>query len=277
MNSAVDLKETAKLVRATGQRLVAARVTVLILAAVVIASVFLPGALGRTGDILGFVGMAAAGVWVMLGLNAAKHGRRVREAAALATIGRSDLAEDRALAALETFCLLRPVTVGAAAVMARVRQNQGRHDDAARLAAFVLSRPEKPLTGGKRTIRLLLAEAHLSVGRLAEAAAALMPLYQPDPKGDPPDLDEALRLLSLQLRIDAKSGQWLFIHDGSTKSLPMIELMPTGEMARCTAILLAAAVEMKDDASAALLRRRVELVSDVAKLAEAEPELARYL
>ncbi len=259
--------DAGRIVRSAGQRLALARVAAVGLATVVVGSLFLPQWLGqeRLGDVVGFAGMAAAAVWVLLGFNAARQGRRVREAAALATLGRSDLAEARAMATLETFCLLRPVTVGAAAVLARVRQTQGRHVEAARLAEFVLSRRERTLTGGKRAVRLLLAEALVAAGEHARASRAVMPLYEsPLKPGDRLDLDEALRLLSLQIRLDAALDRWDALHAGIDRSMPMVELMPIPTQVEATRTLLEAANRSNDQAWSAFLSRRVRLLAEEA-------------
>ncbi|MEM7808105.1 MAG: hypothetical protein AAF561_08350 [Planctomycetota bacterium] len=256
--------EAGRLVRSAGQRLALARVAVFVLAGLVLLSLFVPQLLGkdRMGDVVGFAGLAAAAVWVLLGFNAARQGRRVREAAALATLGRSDLAEQRALATLEGFCLLRPVTLGAAVVLARVRQTQGRHAEAARLAAFVLSRRERTLTGGKRTIRLLLGESLLAAGDPSGASTAIRPLYSPSGDKDQQlDLDEALRLLSLQIRLDAAAEQWQSLYNALPTSMPMVELLPSGVQADLLRELARASQACGDESWATYLERRASLLT----------------
>ncbi len=271
--------DAAKLVRSATGRLLTARVAAVSLAMLVVSSLFLPPFLGveRFGDVLGFAGIAAAVVWVFLGVSAAKLGRRVREASALASVGRADLAEGRARETLDSFCLLRPVTLGAAAVLARVRASQGRHDDAARLAAFVLDRPEKALTGEKRGLRLLLADSLISLGNAEQARLALLPLYQPASGDERLALADALRLLYLQLRVEAALDQWQAIYSRLASSLPMVELMPSADMVRSTALLLRAVDEAGDEAWASFLAHRVRLLGDVDAIEADEPALAGRL
>ena len=260
----VPFDEAGDLVRAAGQRMALARVTSLLLGttALVLLVVGRPiaEALGGSGDLALFVGMAAAAIWVFLGVNAARHGRRVREAAALASVGRVDLAEGRARESLESFCLLRTVTVGAAAVLARVRFGQGRHAEAARLAQFVLRRRERALGGEKRGVRLLLAESLLATGDAHAALAAAAPLYTParQPR-DQLTLADTLRLLAVQLTADGQLGRWDAIRAALPAAVPMVELMPSPDAAKLFALL----AEADGDASgwSSYLRRRAELIA----------------
>ena len=278
-----DAMGVTRLVRSAASRLALARLAGIGLAMVVIGSLVLPpviAALGAEGfgDVIGFAGMVAAVLWVVLGVSAARLGRRVREASALASVGRADLAEGRALETLTSFCLLRPVTLGAAAVMARVRQSQGRHAEAAGLASFVLGRRERALTGEKRGLRLLLAESLVELGEAEGARLALMPLYAPASSGkDRLTLPEALRLLGLQLRVQALLNDWQAMHARVASTLPMAELMPPAEMARSTALLLRAAAEAGDEAWRTFLAQRVQLLADPEALQKAEPTLSGRL
>ncbi len=236
--------ETGDLVRSARQRMAAARMTTILLAALVVFSLlFAPMLRGwEYADLFGYVGLAAAMVWLFLGMGAARQGRRVREAAALANVGRGDLAEGRARDVFESFCLLRPVTVGAAAVLARVRHGQGRYTEAVTLAAFVIERPERLLGGDKRAIRLLLAESLLAAGDTAGAQAAVMPLYVPAQRdADRLVLGDAMRLLAIQLTSQARTEQWDAIRGTLSNTVAMVELMPPRECARMTRILADAA------------------------------------
>ena len=238
--------DSASLLRGAQQRLAVARATGFALGFAVLASLLLAPLLRETGfgDVIGFAGLAAAGVWLFLGMAAARQGRRVREAAALASAGRVDLAEGRSLDTLGAFCLLRPVTVGAAAVLARVRHAQGRFAEAARLAAFVVARPERSFAGEKRGVRLLLAESLLASDDVAGAAHAVLPLYAPPTRREGPlTLAEALRLLAVQLTVDSQAGRLDAVRDGIGRKLAMVELMTPRESARLTAVLRDAAAE----------------------------------
>ena len=257
--------EAGRLVRAAAQRMALARAASAALFAGVVLSLLAAPLLrsDHYGDVLGFAGMAAAAVWVFLGLSAARIGRRVREASALASVGRVDLAEGRATEALGSFCLLRPVTLGAAAVLARVRHGQGRHGEAARLAAFVIGRRENVLAGERRGVRLLLAEALLAGGDPVSAQAAAAPLYAPPPRGEEPlTLPEALRLLGVQIAAEAALGQWDDLRAKLPRLVPMVELMPPAECRRLTATLAEAAEGGGESFAewAAFLRRRADVL-----------------
>ena len=259
----VPFDEAGDLVRAAGQRMALARVLSLLLGttALVLLAVGRPvaTALGGSGDLAFFIGMAAAAIWVFLGVNAARHGRRVREAAALASVGRVDLAEGRARESLESFCLLRTVTVGAAAVLARVRFGQGRHVEAARLAQFVLRRRERALGGEKRGVRLLLAESLLATGDANAALAAAAPLYTPARQGrEQLTLADTLRLLSVQLTADGQLGRWDAIRAALPTAVPMVELMPPTDAARLFALL--ADADQSNAGWSSFLRRRANLL-----------------
>ncbi len=259
--------DAAALVSRLGQRMTWARVTSWTLAGVVFASLLLASALRfeAFGDVLAVVGTAAAFLWLFLRMRSVSQGRRVREAAALLSVGRFDLAEPRATEAMGSFCLLRPVTLGAAALLAAVRHGQRRHAEAARLAAFVLARPEKLIAGNKRSVRLLLADALMELDATDAARAAIAPLYAP--ASNPSDrlpLAEALKLLSIQLTLDAKAERWDQLRHRLAGKLHMVELMGPKDAARLTALLLRAAEAGGADYEGwrDLLARRVALLAD---------------
>ncbi len=258
-----DYSDATDLLRGVRRRLLLARVAGILLAATVVSCLLFGRFAGPLADVVGFAGLAAAGGWVLLALSAARHGRRVREAATLAGIGRIDLAEGRATDTLGSFCLLRPVTLGAAAVLAGTRYEQKRHRDAAALASFVLHRRERPLAGERRHIRLLLGEALLAAGDANGARAAVLPLYTAqDPRpGKRLGLPEALRLLAIGVTIEARLGLWAVLHERIATTLPMVELMPAKAEARVTALLFRAAVEREDAAWSAYLGRRAALLA----------------
>ena len=258
--------DAGALVSRVGQRMMWARATSWSLAGVVFASLLLGSALRfeRYGDVLAVLGAAAAILWLFLRMRSVTQGRRVREAAALLSVGRLDLAEPRATEAMSAFCLLRPVTLGAAALLAAVRHGQRRHAEAARLAAFVLARPEKLIAGSKRSVRLLLADALMELDAPDAARHAIGPLYAA--AATPADrlpLAEALKLLSIQLTLDARAGRWAEVRHRLASKLSMVELMASKESARLTGLLLRAAEEGGADFEAwrTLLARRAALLS----------------
>ena len=152
-------------------------------------------------------------------------------------------------------------------MLARVRHAQGRFGEAARLADFVLGRPERALGGEKRAVRLLLAESLLAAGDAAGARAAAAPLYAPAAREDDRlTLADATRLLSLQTAAEAELGLWADVRQNLGAKLAMIELMPPPESARLTAVLAKAAGEggeaFRDWAE--YLSRRVALLGGTA-------------
>jgi hypothetical protein len=224
------------LLQSTGRRLAAARVVMAVLGAVALGGVVLASVLGQDLLILG--ALAAAGVWLFLSMSSNRHARRVREAAALATLGRVESAEGRAMETLKSFVLNRPTTIGAAAVLARVRYSQGRYAEAAVLSSFVLERPERALGSDKRGIRLLMGESLVEAGRVHEALAAVAVLYAPPGSAEGPlVLSEAMRLLQIQLRAQAALGQWDQVRDSIGGKLDLIELMPGDAMAKLTRLM----------------------------------------
>ncbi|MEL7237518.1 MAG: hypothetical protein AAGK78_01545 [Planctomycetota bacterium] len=260
-----------RLIDATRNRLTAARVTTIGLAVFVLACLMLAPGLQRfgIGDVVGLLGLVAAGVWVMLGVRSAAQARRVREAAAMVNLGRADLAGETAERALTAFNSARPVTVGAAAVLARVRFSEGRFLDAAALASFVLSRREKSLVGSKSPVRLLMVESLLAAGLTPAAQAAMMPLYD-----ESLDLNLSLRLLMAQLRIEARQGAWPAMMQGITSKVAMAELMPTPEAVLAHGMLWLGAERSGQTTWSAFLSRRVKLLGDPQRLVEREPALA---
>ena len=250
---------TDRLIDAAGTRLTLARAATWTLASVAFLGLLVGPLLGPAGDVARLVGMAAVVVWVMLGVRSARVARLVREAAVLWRMGRTAAAETRAADAMTTFCLLRPVTVGAAEVLARVRSTQGRHPEAAALATFVLGRSERSVLGeeaGKVATRVLLVDSLLAAGLAPAAEAALLPLRQT------PDLDlpARLRVLLADMRLAAARGDWPAVLADAEYKVSMLELMGRDDVRRGHALLKQAADVQAEGDWASFLGRRLELL-----------------
>ena len=263
-----DQPPAAATLRLARRRLAQARwLHVALLASVL--SGFILGPIVRL-DVITYVALLAAGAWVLLGARAARLGRRARAAWSSATLGRVDDAEAGARDVLGDFCLMRPVTLAAVQALAVAAHQRQRFAESARLATFVLGRREKLFVGDRTNTRLMLVDALLGAGDTAAARAALAPLYRQKLV-----LRDALALLSLQLRVDAASGQFARIVTDLAATLETVELMPPAESARAQAILLLAAERQGLAEWAAFLRRRVSLLADWPELVRREPSLAQ--
>ena len=220
-------------------------------------------------DVIAYVAMLAAVLWVLLATKSARLGRLARTAWAAARVGRLDDAEAGARETLASFCLLRPVTLAALQALARVAHGRREFDAAARLAGFVLGRREKLLVGDRVDVRLLLVDALLSAGNLEAAGKAAAPLRMAKLT-----LRDALTLLSLRLRIDAAAGQFKSMTQGMAATVELAELLPPAESARAQGLLMLAAERTGKPEWAAWLRRRVQLLTDAEELGRREPLLA---
>ena len=220
-------------------------------------------------DWLVWIALVLAMLWVFLVVRSARLLRRVREAWGALQIGRPDMAEARALEALQAPTLLRPVTHSALMVLAAAAAKQARHEEAAQLAAFVLSRGERLLVGDRAGAQMLLAESLLVMGQLQGARAAMMPLYAMRLS-----LNDAVRLLLLQLRLEAQLGAYGSMLDRLGAKIDMADLLPGPESAIAQALLGLAARRSGLIDWAQWLWRRVNLLADWATLGAREPVLA---
>ena len=273
--------DAAATVRLARKRLAQARWSHRGLVAGVLAGLVFGPALGL--DVLAYAAIVAGALWVLLAVRSARLSQVARSAwAAASRAGEAkddtentllDAAEARAREVLSGFCLLRPVTIAAVQALAAAAHRRGRFDDAARLAGFVLGRPEKPLVGDGPGTRLLLADALLSAGQAAAATRELDVLGQAGGLS----LGQSLTLLSLYLRADAAAENFGRMTTNLPATLAMLEVMPGFESARCHALLLLAAERRGLDRWPAFLRRRVELLADPADLVKREPLAAEVL
>lgn len=220
-------------------------------------------------DWLALLALLAAMVWILLLVRSARMVRRVRDAWAATQMGRHDIAEARAREVIDAWSLLRPVTVSAVQVLASAAHGAGRHAEAAELAAFVAMRHERLLVGDRTGARLLMVESLLAIDRPAEAHAAAMPLY-----ASKLPLADALRLLGLQVRMEARYGAWQSICERLSSKVDMAELMPPAESATVQALLGLAAAEQGLAEWAAWLWKRVNLLADWDQLQKSDPLLA---
>ena len=262
---ALPLDATATL-RQARRRLAQARLLHAALLVSVLAGVTVGPLVGL--DVITYVALLAAGAWVLLGARSARLGRRARAAWSSAALGRVDDAEAGARDVLGDFCLMRPVTLAAVQALAVSAHQRRRFPEAARLAAFVLSRREKLFVGDRTNTRLMLADSLLGSGQYAAARTALEPLTR-----EPLVLRDALALLAVRLRVDAAAGDLSAAANAIGEMLANAELLPPAESARAQAILLLAAERNGLTDWATFLRRRVGLLADWPELVRGEPLL----
>lgn len=229
---------------------------------------FAVGALMRL-DWVALLALFLSMVWVFLVVRSARLVRRVREAWGALQLGRPDLAEVRAAEVLDTATLLRPVTHSALWVLALAAGRQGRHAEAAQLAAFVFWRRERLLVGDRNGVQLLLAESLVAMGHLNEAQAAVLPLY-----ASKLPLADALRLLALQLRLEMRLGAYGSMLDRLGSKVDMADLMSPRDSALVQALLGVAAQRAGHEQWAQWLWKRVNLLVDWPALQALEPGLA---
>lgn len=220
-------------------------------------------------DWVALLALFLAMAWVFLVVRSARLVRRVREAWGALQLGRPDLAEVRAAEVLDATTLLRPVTHSALWVLALAASRQGRHAEAAQLAAFVLWRRERLLVGDRNGVQLLLAESLVAMGHLDEARAAALPLY-----ASKLPLADALRLLALQLRLEMRLGDYGSMLDRLGSKVDMADLMSPRDSALVQALLGVASHRAGHEPWAQWLWKRVNLLVDWPALQAMDPGLA---
>jgi hypothetical protein len=218
-------------------------------------------------DLIVWGAIAIAAIWVFLVLRSARALPQVREGWAALQAGHPDLAAERAREVLASQTLLGSAIVTAVAVLAGASRER-QPVDAAQLAGFALSRRERLLVGDRVNLQIIMAEALLAIGSVEGTRAAMHSLYTTRLS-----LPDALRLLLLQLRTEARLGASASMVDRLAQKVDMADLMPPPDVALAMALLCQAASRSGLSDWAAWLDRRVALLADWSELKRRESVL----
>ena len=124
------------------------------------------------------------------------------------------------------------------------------------------------LSGLNKTSRLILADALLEMNDLPGAQEAIARLYD-----QRLTLGEAMNLLAIQLDYESRVGAWDSMMRDIGRKVQLAEVMNTASSARTQALLALAARKTGRKDWHEWLKRRVELLTDVQKLATQRPVL----
>lgn len=207
-------------------------------------------------------------VWLFLAYRGVKSSRLAAASPFLIATGQFEQAEQHIDQALHSFTLMRSVKLLSLHHLAMLRHAQRRWQDAAALSRVLLKQRLGSLAHLSKGSRLILADALLELGDERGASEAIGGLYQ-----FRLTLGEALNLMLLQLDQQHRGEQWEAMLQGLRSKVEMAELMPAEGAARAQALLGLAAKRQGCEALAHWLRARVELLTDVQKLAESRPGL----
>ncbi|HWE04296.1 MAG TPA: hypothetical protein VG326_17960 [Tepidisphaeraceae bacterium] len=235
----------------------------LLIAAVFVTLVFAPPAV-RAAAIAGIIVL-----WIALSVTSARSSLIARNSPALIASGQFDEAERQIESAMRAFTLFGPAKLKALHQLAILRHAQRRWPESAAICRALLGHRLGRSASLTKPVSLILTEALLELNDLPSAYGAIMPLY-----GEQLSLDEALRLLSLQLDYEAKIGAWPKMFDGAVAKVQLAELMPSPQAARAQSLLALAALKCGRGDWSLWLRGRAELLIDVSTLTTDRPALA---
>ena len=237
-----------------------------LLAGVLLAMMFGGMINNRVGDVLLLV--VILGIRMMLGYQSIRGSRLAAGSPSLIAAGQLDLAEEQIESALRSFSLFRGAKMMTLHHLAVLRHAQRRWQDAAILCRALLGQRLGTMQGISRQSRLILADALLEMGDTRGAYEAIAGLYD-----QRLSLGEAMNLLVVQLDYEGRIGAWGRMMENVQSKVELCELMPTAGAARAQALLALAAKRTGRIDWAQWLRRRVELLVDVQRLAKDRPML----
>jgi hypothetical protein len=212
----------------------------------------------NAGVVLLGIGVA----WLVLSYRSMKGSRWAATSPGLIAAGQFEEAEHHIEQALRSFSLFRTVKLLSVHHLAVLRHAQRRWQDSAVLCRALLGQRLGALQGLSRQSRLILADALLEMGDVRGAYEAIAGLYE-----QRLSLGEAMNLLVVQLDYEARVGAWGRMMENVAAKAQLCELMPAANAARAQALLALAAKRTGRDDWAQWLRRRVELLADVQRLA----------
>jgi hypothetical protein len=206
--------------------------------------------------------------WLWMSFTSAKNSRILGPSPELIARGQFEEAEERIEQAMRAFSLSRTSKLLGLHHLAVLRHKQRRWQDAAALCRAVLGQRLVALPGLERSTRLMLADASLELGDTRAAGQAIDPL-----RGASLGLADVLALLQVELDVQSRMGAWDVMLAGLPGKVQLAELMPPHAAARVQATLALAALKRGQLDWSEWLKRRVELLADVSKLAADRPVL----
>jgi hypothetical protein len=222
---------------------------------------------GARSELLFVMGLLGAG-WLMWGFRSFRETHRATQFPSLIATGQLDVAEDQIERIVRTFSPFKNVKLLGVHHLAMLRHAQSRWQDTAMLCRALLRQRLGSLSGLNKTSRLILADALLEMNDLAGAYETIQRLYDQHLS-----LSEAMNLLAIQLDYESRVGAWDAMMHNIAQKVQFAELMNPPTAVRTQALLALAARKTGRDDWHQWLKRRVELLTDVQKLAAQRPLL----
>ncbi len=215
------------------------------------------------------IGMALLGAgWMAWGFRSFRDTHRATQFPSLIATGQFDVAEDQIERLVRTFSPFKNVKLLGVHHLAMLRHAQSRWQDTAALCRALLRQRLGSMSGLNKTSRLILADALLEMNDLPGAYEAIERLYD-----QRLSLSEAMNLMAIQLDYESRIGAWDSMMQNLAYKVQLAEVMNTASSARTQALLALAAKKTGRKDWHEWLRRRVELLTDVQKLATQRPLL----
>jgi hypothetical protein len=245
---------------------VGATLKVLLLIGVAVALIVGPF-VGARGELLFVMALLGAG-WMMWGFRSFRETHRATQFPSLIATGQFDVAEDQIERLVRSFSPFKNVKLLGVHHLAMLRHAQSRWQDTAMLCRALLRQRLGSLSGLNKTSRLILADALLEMNDLPGAQEAIARLYD-----QRLTLGEAMNLLAIRLDYESRVGAWDSMMRDIGRKVQLAEVMNTASSARTQALLALAARKTGRKDWHEWLKRRVELLTDVQKLATQRPVL----
>jgi hypothetical protein len=238
------------------------RVMLMVAAALVlVGGSIVPTGLGG-GILLG--GLVA--LWMLLGYRSQRGAQLTANSPILIATGQFEEAEKQIALALGTFSLFKSPKLLSLHHLAVLRHAQGRFAESAELCHTLLGQKLGGLSGIAKPSRLILTDALLELSDVRGAYAAMGDLYL-----QRLNLPEAVNLMLLQLDYSSRIGAWKEMMQNVQSKAELSELLPGELSVRAQAMLALAAKKTGQEDWAQWLKRRVELMGDVAKVVRERP------
>lgn len=223
--------------------------------------------IGARGELLFVMALIGAG-WLAWGFRSFRETHRATQMPSLIATGQFDVAEDQIEQLLRTFSPFKNAKLLGVHHLAMLRHAQSRWQDTAMLCKALLRQRLGSLSGLNKSSRLILADALLEMNDLPGASEAITRLYDQHLS-----LSEAMNLMAIQLDYESRIGAWESMMQNIAAKVQLAEVMNTTSAARTQALLALAAKKTGHVDWHKWLRRRVELLTDIQKLATQRPLL----
>lgn len=221
---------------------------------------------GRGRPMMAMVVLGALLLWAAVLIRSVRLSREVQAGNMLMALGRLDDAEACLGRALGRFSLSPHVKYMIFQQLAALLFQRNRVDEAVAMCHELLRHPAQRLHGIWLSTRMLLADALLLKDQVAEAYAAMRPLYDA-----PLTLAQRMKLLPIQLRYELASDHAASAVSGLAEKVRIGELLESPQAGLVHALLAEACRRQSLAAPQAFLTERARLYCDLGPIAVKYP------